>query len=912
MKKQTLALAIITALGVTACGSDNDGNNNQPEEPVNNAPETSADNASVVAGETHSIDVLGNDTDPDGDELTLSEVGTPENGTTALADGMVSYTANDGFQGEDTFGYTVSDGELTAQGTVTVAVNAPPTANPDSSEAESGESIAIDVLANDTDPGDELTITEVSSPSNGTAEVTDNQITYTPNDSYIGSDSFSYTVSDGELTAQAEVTLSVVDTVTVVGLVTDEPIPNATVVINVDGETFEVQADVQGRYELPVKLTSIDSDEIIRVTARGSEGENQGHVVLNSLLMSSADLIETAGGDGELTRDEFNDVNVTHVTTARDALIRKLAQDKELTKDNISTFGNAIDPQLLVQMAAVVKLLVDNPETYSLPEGYESVEDFLADEEQYNSFVEEVSQAPSGGGDSPLQQAINETLEDPEVMPELSMDDLYGRYAEMFSSTPFILSNSGVLWDIDESGIEYYPYRNESAPLHVSINGNRVVPDSDSSVLEESTSYVYLTEDDFPTEEAFDAWLAFKGWETFRVSQEEITTRTTLDHIDVISVAEAALTVKVNTTTVTSDVEFEYGGKTYTAKAGETQMSEYARQLLEVEAAMQTDLSFDIKNGDTWFLPLADTLDARLGVFGGVYEFSGDGTFNVKTYSESEPAQGYRAEYFSGTWSLSEDAKTLSVITATGQFGAHFTRYGNDTGKQGVIMEYIVAGERSGYAQIRDGGKVEMNSLPFAALESAISGDLLLTSVLNFKAPRYWDGDSLLPIDVWSFDFDSDGEGSIFGGALCDGSPMDYQDVCRGQYQLNQDQQMPITWELTSTNDFEQVLGIDREPYGPGVNQRYWLPVAVSEQSILSVIEWNYYDVGYDQPGLLMPPRMQRLFIQEKPEVGTPMEPTELKQNYGSSNQPLLNVNSLSGYKVVNPQGLRVGGQSRN
>jgi hypothetical protein len=73
------------------------------------------------------IDVLANDSDPDGDPLTVESVTTPANGTATInGDQTVTYTPNSGFSGTDSFGYTISDGQgHTASATVTVTVQAP-------------------------------------------------------------------------------------------------------------------------------------------------------------------------------------------------------------------------------------------------------------------------------------------------------------------------------------------------------------------------------------------------------------------------------------------------------------------------------------------------------------------------------------------------------------------------------------------------------------------------------------------------------------------------------------------------------------------------------------------------------------------------------------------------------------------
>ena len=67
--------------------------------------------------------VLIDDSDPDGDTLTVSLNGQPQNGTVTLnADGSFTYTPDAGFIGEDEFTYTATDGPAITTGTATVTV----------------------------------------------------------------------------------------------------------------------------------------------------------------------------------------------------------------------------------------------------------------------------------------------------------------------------------------------------------------------------------------------------------------------------------------------------------------------------------------------------------------------------------------------------------------------------------------------------------------------------------------------------------------------------------------------------------------------------------------------------------------------------------------------------------------------
>ncbi|HEX3129471.1 MAG TPA: Ig-like domain-containing protein, partial [Thermoanaerobaculia bacterium] len=100
--------------------------------------------------------------------------------------------------------YTVSDGAGgTATATVTVSVapiNDPPIAAPDSGATRENVPVIIPVLANDTDPeGSPLTVTFTSTPPNGaTSRQPDNTVIYYPHPNFTGTETFTYTVSDGQ------------------------------------------------------------------------------------------------------------------------------------------------------------------------------------------------------------------------------------------------------------------------------------------------------------------------------------------------------------------------------------------------------------------------------------------------------------------------------------------------------------------------------------------------------------------------------------------------------------------------------------------------------------------------------------------------------------------------------------------
>ncbi len=109
------ALLAVLAFSLTACPP--------PDPNVGSPPVAVDDEAEVRAGEDVDIDVLLNDYDPDGSQLTLDEVGEPSGGTAEIDRDEVTYTADADFAGNDAFTYTISDvNGNTATATVTVEV----------------------------------------------------------------------------------------------------------------------------------------------------------------------------------------------------------------------------------------------------------------------------------------------------------------------------------------------------------------------------------------------------------------------------------------------------------------------------------------------------------------------------------------------------------------------------------------------------------------------------------------------------------------------------------------------------------------------------------------------------------------------------------------------------------------------
>jgi len=221
---------------------------------VNAGPVTIGDLAGTLTDVPVNIDVLANDSDPDGGPLAVTSIPTaPTNGSVVIEpDSTVTYTPDPGFAGVDTFTYLVCDDEGTCvEELVMVTVDGPPVAIDDVAATPAGSAVDIDVLANDNDPEGQLdpaTVNVTTGPADGSVVVdpVTGEVTYTPDPGFVGTDTFTYEVCDGA---------GQCDTATVTVLV-DDPLVNDPPVAVDDVDTTDVDTPIS----IDVAANDVDPD----------------------------------------------------------------------------------------------------------------------------------------------------------------------------------------------------------------------------------------------------------------------------------------------------------------------------------------------------------------------------------------------------------------------------------------------------------------------------------------------------------------------------------------------------------------------------------------------------------------------------------------------------------------------------
>ncbi len=244
---------------------------------LSNTPPMAVDDfANVNPGDTVTINVLLNDTDLEGNNLTVTEISDPPFGDATLNDdGTITYIPVPGFTGVDSLFYVICDDGNpplcdTAWVYIDVSNNGLVIANPDVVTTPINTEVEIDVMVNDV--GEGIFISNATEPENGALVIIGDLIYYTPFDGFVGTDFFTYTICDPDGNCD----------ITVVGITIFDGPNQAPTAAN------------------DVAMTDLDTPITINVTANDSDPEN-GNLVITEIINGPDNGTVVINDDGTLT-----------------------------------------------------------------------------------------------------------------------------------------------------------------------------------------------------------------------------------------------------------------------------------------------------------------------------------------------------------------------------------------------------------------------------------------------------------------------------------------------------------------------------------------------------------------------------------------------------------------------------------
>jgi VCBS repeat-containing protein len=225
---------------------------------VNDAPViTEGESIALSASEDTAAELQLNATDVDSSELTWAIASNPANGSATVVAGLVTYTPDTDYTGEDSFTVSVSDGEFTDVITVNVTVgganDAPVITSEALLEATEDELYEYTVTATDAD-GDDLSFSLTQAPEGMTIS-SEGQITWTPVEGVTGA-SVTVQVSDSTAAVTQSFTITV-------AAVNDAPEITSQAVTT---------ASEDAEYRYSVTAVDVDGDELTFSLETAPEG----------------------------------------------------------------------------------------------------------------------------------------------------------------------------------------------------------------------------------------------------------------------------------------------------------------------------------------------------------------------------------------------------------------------------------------------------------------------------------------------------------------------------------------------------------------------------------------------------------------------------------------------------------------
>ncbi|PMT65647.1 RTX toxin, partial [Vibrio parahaemolyticus] len=350
--------------------------------PINDAPNAKNDVITTEEDTAVTIDVLVNDSDVEGDALSIQSASVPkEQGTVEVVDGKLVFTPAENFNGEATISYIVTDGDLTDEAKVSVTVtpvNDSPVAVDDTTSIQEDTAVTIDVLTNDTDvDGDKLSIESASVPKEqGTVEVVDGKLVFTPAENFNGDAEITYTVTDGELTDEAKVTVTVnpvndMPTIKVdaVESITEDAVSTDTVLATLmvrDTDTPEDQLTVSLENNSNGYFVLVGNE--VKLTQAGVDAVNNDELNLKDLTISASvsdGVNPTANDSDSLVVNRVNDVPTVENAIADQVLSEDFdaytIDLNEVFKDSDSSLEFSVSGNNSIQISIVNGVATINP-----------------------------------------------------------------------------------------------------------------------------------------------------------------------------------------------------------------------------------------------------------------------------------------------------------------------------------------------------------------------------------------------------------------------------------------------------------------------------------------------------------------------------------------------------------------------
>ena len=269
--------------------------------------------------------------------------------------------------------------------------------------------------------------------------------------------SFTISVTDDEgavTEVSAETNIERIESIyNLAGTVVGSQYANAMILASVGSESASIAADENGDFSLNLAVDDdVELNSSVKLIA-----SNESALQLASLLPSLGQLsgfIAQAQSSAKIQQastqavEDTPSISVSAVSTALYTLLVAANGGTEPTNiDAIELVESQIDPNALIEIAAVVHILI-NSEVDLLPQGTTDLLSVLADPEQYNALVETIEQATPGA----IEETIAAIVEDPALTPALVAADIPSLYYQTTPVAASFIARGGSRYEFAENG----------------------------------------------------------------------------------------------------------------------------------------------------------------------------------------------------------------------------------------------------------------------------------------------------------------------------------------------------------------------------------------------------------------------------------------------------------------------------
>ena len=254
-------------------------------------------------------------TDPNGQAVTFAITTDPSNGTATLSGTDITYTPNANFYGTDTVAYTASNGTYTSDPvTITITVEGEddePTTNDVSATTDEDTAVTLTLDATEID-GDNYSFSIVSQPTNGTlGSVNGNQVEYTPNQDFNGTDTFTFEATDDRTFRRNVATATIT-----VNAVNDAPVANDVTASMNENKEFTRLMPVT----ITLDATDVEGDDLTYSIVGTPSNGTLGSITNNQVIYTPS---QDWNGEDTFTykaNDGTDDSNTATVTVTVNAV----------------------------------------------------------------------------------------------------------------------------------------------------------------------------------------------------------------------------------------------------------------------------------------------------------------------------------------------------------------------------------------------------------------------------------------------------------------------------------------------------------------------------------------------------------------------------------------------------------------